>query len=170
VPSSALGADPRLQLQIHSPTGRKWTAELTGHRMTIGRPTPDSRPDIPLEPDPMRWVSRDQCELQKDGGRYYLCDNRDDERREGNPTRLRLAGTGPEHHIVTDRIALAHGDVICIRGLKTESKQKPYDYPVDLHRQFAEFKERVTLWRHRYQALEARVQSLKARIDATTLP
>lgn len=117
---------PRPHLQIHSPTGRKWTVELTGPRMTIGRPTPDTRPDIPLEPDPMRWVSRDQCELQEEGGSWYLCDNRDDDRRKVNPTRLRLAGEGPADHAVTGRIALGHGDVIRIRGLQTEEKQELY--------------------------------------------
>src|SRR6185312_11126863 len=39
-----------------------------------------------------------------------------------NPTRLRLAGAGSADHVVTGRIALGHGDVICIRGLKTEDK------------------------------------------------
>jgi hypothetical protein len=93
--------------------------------MTIGRPTPSSCPDVPLEPDPMRWVSRDQCELQDQGGSWYLCDNRDDDRRKTNPTRLRPAGDEPGD-IVTGRIALGHGDVICIRGLETEEKQPLY--------------------------------------------
>jgi pSer/pThr/pTyr-binding forkhead associated (FHA) protein len=118
--------DPRPHLEVHSPTGRTWTVELVGPSMTIGRPTPGNQPDIALEPDPMRWVSRDHCELQEEGGSWYLCDNREENRRNGNPTRLRRAGDGPADHLVTDRAPLQHGDVIRIRGLQSGQGEKLY--------------------------------------------
>jgi Transcriptional regulatory protein, C terminal/FHA domain len=124
--SKALGADPRPHLRIQSPTGRMWTVALTGPRMTIGRPTPDSRPDVPLEPDPMHRVSRHQCELHEEGGSWYVRDNRDEDRRSANPTWLRLAGGGSPDQIVTGRTVLGHGDVIRIRGLTTEDGQELY--------------------------------------------
>jgi hypothetical protein len=82
--------------------------------MTLGQPTPDSRSDVPLEPDPMHWVSRQQCELHEEGGSWYVYDNRDDDRRNANPAWPHLAGGGPADHIVTGRVLLGHGDVIRI--------------------------------------------------------
>jgi pSer/pThr/pTyr-binding forkhead associated (FHA) protein len=117
---------PRPHLEVHSPTGRTWTVELVGPRMTIGRPTPDNQPDIPLEPDPLRWVSRNHCELHEESGNWYLCDNREEDRRKSNPTRLRRAGGGPADHLVIDRIPLQHGDVIRIRGLQSRQKEELY--------------------------------------------
>lgn len=95
-------------LDLTSPDGTTDTVELRGTRVTVGRVSPTSRPDVALAPDPQHWVSRVHCVLELRSGMWSVSDNAT-----VNGTLLCRRGT-------TDRIdgdvRLQHGDAILVLG------------------------------------------------------
>lgn len=105
---------PTALLEVYGPdgTGPK-VIELRSPQVSVGRPVPGTDPDIPLEPDPQRWVSRLHCLLERERGAWWVSDNATP-----NGTYLRR---GLELERVVGRRRLQSGDEICILGdLDTE--------------------------------------------------
>jgi DNA-binding winged helix-turn-helix (wHTH) protein len=95
-------------LVITSPNGERRSVELRKERVSIGRGSPTSQPDIELGPDQQRWVSRVHCVLEFRAGAWYASDNTTVNGtliRRGDRT-TRLEGTA----------RLQHGDTILILG------------------------------------------------------
>lgn len=93
-------------LIIESPDGGRRTVELRTERVSVGRASPTSAPDIVLEPDPQQWVSRIHCVLEFRAGAWYASDNMT-----VNGTLLRRGATTRR---LEDDARLAHGDTILI--------------------------------------------------------
>lgn len=104
----------RVALRIVDPDGRPRPAvELTQNLVTVGRPVPDSRPDVAIEPDPEKWVSRVHCLVERGGGGWWLVDN--------DPPNGTFVRRGASFDRVSGRRRLADGDIICIpAGLGSE--------------------------------------------------
>ena len=109
----AMGSDPeaephgqRADVLVRGPEGQRLAdVELTGERVSVGR-LADAN-EIALAPDPERLVSRVRhCAFELDGGSWFVVDGGG-----VNGTFLRRAGTLER---VTDRRALADGDVVCV--------------------------------------------------------
>ena len=96
------------RLHVEAPDGRESTVELREDRVTIGRATPASSPDVVLDPDPQRWVGRVHCTLESAGGIWTLSDNAT-----VNGTLLVRRGVTER---VVGRVRLQHGDRILILG------------------------------------------------------
>ena len=64
------------RLEVRGPDGRpRQPAALESNRVSVGRITPVSRPDISLEPDPHQWVGRFHCLLEAEAGAWWVTDN-----------------------------------------------------------------------------------------------
>ncbi|MBA8922828.1 hypothetical protein BC739_000025 [Kutzneria viridogrisea] len=105
-------------LWITSPDGRKWTHELAGGRTRIGRATRDGAPEVALEPDEQRLVSRVHCVLDHRDGCWTLTDNAS-----ANGTLLRRNG---EVTRVLGSAELRHGDSVLILGDISEDGKPGY--------------------------------------------
>lgn len=94
--------------RVISPDGYRTTHELKSGRTRIGRATGDGAPELVLDPDPHRLVSRVHCTVEHTDGVWTVTDNASDNgtvlRRGGTMTRL-LGTTG-----------LRHGDAVLIIG------------------------------------------------------
>ena len=106
-----------ITLEIHSPQGRRSTVELDGRPAIIGRPTPGHEPDVPLD-DPRRWVSRQHCLLEAEGGTWFLTDQGTD-----NGTFVRRGGTIEQ---AVGRVQLREGDLVCLLGDRTDDGRPLY--------------------------------------------
>ena len=93
---------------VHAPDGRKWTVNLVGDRLTVGRATPSSFPDLALEPDPQRWVGRLHCSVESREGMWWLCDN-------GTVNGTFLCRDGVKERVI-GRMSLQDSDTIQILG------------------------------------------------------
>lgn len=97
-------------IEVTSPDGRQiGVTTLSSNRLTVGRPTPDHRPDVCLEPDPEQWVSRLHCFLENEGGAWWVNDNATP-----NGTFVSHGEGDPEE--VVGRRRLEAGDIIYILG------------------------------------------------------
>lgn len=106
------------RLWITSPGGDRRTHELRSTRTTIGRATPDGTPDVPLDPDPQRLVSRLHCVIEYADGVWSVSDNASD-----NGTLLRRAG---ETTRVFGRTELQHADSVLVLGDINEDGHPSY--------------------------------------------
>jgi DNA-binding winged helix-turn-helix (wHTH) protein len=95
-------------LVITSPDGVRRSVELRDERVSIGRGSPTSHPDVELGPDPQRWVSRVHCVLEFRGGAWYASDNAT-----VNGTLIRRGDRTAE---LEEATRLVHGDTILILG------------------------------------------------------
>ncbi|NUT46542.1 MAG: FHA domain-containing protein [Saccharothrix sp.] len=98
---------------ITSPDGRSWTHELTSARITVGRGTPGGSPDLSLDPDPHRLVSRVHCVLEYVDGAWSVIDNAS-----ANGTVLRRSGVLTR---VFGATTLRHADTVLILGDFTDT-------------------------------------------------
>jgi hypothetical protein len=105
-------------LIIESPHGARRTVELPNERVSIGRASPTSDPDIVLEPDPQQRVSRIHCVLEFRAIAWYVSDNTT-----VNGTLLRR---GAQTHRLEGAARLAHGDTILILGAVDPSGEAGY--------------------------------------------
>lgn len=97
-------------IKVQAPDGRQGAVTvLDGDRVTVGRPTPHSRPDISLEPDPEQLISRQHCFLEREGGAWWLSDS-------ATPNGTFLRHRDADAETVLHRQRLEDGDVICILG------------------------------------------------------
>ncbi len=98
------------RLEVRGPDGRpRQPAALESNRVSVGRITPVSRPDISLEPDPHQWVGRFHCLLEAEAGAWWVTDNAT-----VNGTYVRSGRGEPER--ISGRHRLQDGDVILILG------------------------------------------------------
>jgi hypothetical protein len=105
-------------LVVHSPRGTTSTVLLRGTAATIGRPTPEHRPDVALEPDPQQWVGRAHCSLHLRGGVWTI--------RDGSTVNGTLLRRGREFRRLEHDARLRHGDEILILGDVAESGRPMY--------------------------------------------
>lgn len=105
-------------LHVTAPDGTRATHELPTGRTTVGRATPQSAPDLVLEPDPYRMVSRVHCIIEYRDGSWNVTDNASD-----NGTLLRRHGTAQR---VLGTAGLQHGDSVLILGDVTADGQALY--------------------------------------------
>jgi DNA-binding winged helix-turn-helix (wHTH) protein len=105
-------------IRITSPDGRHSTHELSTGRITVGRATPDGTPDVALEPDTHRLVSRVHCVVEYVDGSWTLTDNGS-----YNGTMLRRNG---ELSRVFGSVVLRHGDAVMILGDLTDDESPAY--------------------------------------------
>lgn len=94
------------RLEIRSPVGVESTVPLRAASQVIGRPVPGHRPEVPLEPDPARYVGRSHATVEFRGGRWVLVDGGT-----VNGTVLHRAGV---FHRLEDEIWLADADEILV--------------------------------------------------------
>ena len=100
---------PTALLEVHPPDGSgARVLELASSQVSVGRPAPGTRPDVSLEPDPQRWVSRLHCVLERERGAWWVSDNATP-----NGTFLRRRS---ELERIVGRRRLQNGDEICILG------------------------------------------------------
>lgn len=112
---------------VRAPDGREWTVDLDSDRLTVGRATPSSRPDLVLEPDPQRWVGRLHCSVEKSDGLWWLTDN-------GTVNGTLVWRDGVEERVIGRR-RLDDGDVIRIVGDLTDDQLLYWELRfVDPHR------------------------------------
>jgi DNA-binding winged helix-turn-helix (wHTH) protein len=105
-------------VRLTSPTGERSVHELTVGRITVGRTTPDGAPDIVLEPDPHRLISRLHCVFEYANGSWTLTDNGS-----YNGTMLRRNG---EFSRVFGSVRLRHGDTAFVLGDLADDESQRY--------------------------------------------
>lgn len=105
-------------LRITAPDGTHTTHELTDVRTRIGRLTAGNDPELALDPDPQRLVSRVHCVVEFSDGGWTVTDNASH-----NGTMLRRAG---ETVRVLGTSDLRHGDTILVLGDIAEDGQPTY--------------------------------------------
>lgn len=105
-------------LRVVSPDGYRSTHELGPGRTRVGRATLDSAPELVLDPDPYRLVSRVHCIVEHTEGTWSVTDNASD-----NGTILRRGG---ELTRIIGTVGLRHGDTILIVGDITPDGQPHY--------------------------------------------
>lgn len=105
-------------LRITSPEGEVREVELDGKPITIGRAALDHVPDVPLGPDPQRWVSRLHCTLDFADGMWSVTDNAT-----VNGTLLRHGETIER---LTARKGIQHRDTLLIVGDMTPDGEPLY--------------------------------------------
>ncbi|GAA1302541.1 FHA domain-containing protein [Saccharothrix xinjiangensis] len=94
--------------RVTSPDGYRSTHELGPGRTRIGRATLDGAPELVLDPDPHRLVSRVHCIVEHADGVWTVTDNGSD-----NGTVLRRGG---ELTRVLGMTGLRHGDALLVIG------------------------------------------------------
>lgn len=94
--------------RVTSPDGYRSTHELGPGRTRIGRATLDGAPELVLDPDPHRLVSRVHCIVEHADGVWTVTDNASD-----NGTILRRGG---ELTRVLGTVGLRHGDALLVIG------------------------------------------------------
>jgi len=105
-------------LRITAPDGTRTVHELTEPRTRIGRAAVGNEPELSLDPDPQRLVSRVHCVVEQVEGSWTVTDNASH-----NGTLLRRAG---ETVRVLGTSELRHGDTILVLGHITEDGQAEY--------------------------------------------
>jgi hypothetical protein len=105
-------------LRITSPAGYRSTYDLGTGRTRVGRATFDGSPELVLDPDPHRLVSRVHCMLEHSDGCWSVTDNASD-----NGTVLRRNG---DRARILGNETLRHGDAILILGDITADGEPQY--------------------------------------------
>lgn len=105
-------------LRITAPDGTHATHELGEGRTRVGRAAAGNDPELALEPDPQRLVSRVHCVVELVDGSWTVTDNASH-----NGTMLRRAG---ETVRVLGTSDLRHGDTVLILGGITDDGQPEY--------------------------------------------
>ncbi|TDD54113.1 FHA domain-containing protein [Nonomuraea terrae] len=92
--------------------------ELGSGPITVGRASPEHAPDVPLGPDPQRWVGRLHCTLDFADGMWSVTDN------------ASVNGTLLRHGDVVERLQrrkrIQHGDRLLILGDMTPEGEPLY--------------------------------------------
>src|SRR6184192_1474453 len=104
--------------RVTSPDGYRSTHELGAGRTRIGRATVDGAPELVLDPDPHRLVSRVHCIVEHVDGAWTVTDNGSD-----NGTILRRGG---ELTRVLGTTELRHGDAVLVIGDITPAGEPRY--------------------------------------------
>lgn len=105
-------------LRITAPDGTHATHDLGEERTRIGRAAAGNDPELTLDPDPQRLVSRVHCVVEFGDGSWTITDNASH-----NGTMLRR---GEETVRVLGTSDLGHGDTILILGGITDDGQPQY--------------------------------------------
>jgi DNA-binding response OmpR family regulator len=104
--------------RVTSPEGYRSTHELGAGRTRIGRATLDGAPELVLDPDPHRLVSRVHCIVEHADGVWTVTDNASD-----NGTTLRRGGKLTR---ILGTAGLRHGDTVLILGDITPTGEPRY--------------------------------------------